>query len=301
MLRGKEVKQFFGPWARVHVYEDQEALGQPPPDDCVRVFYVSAGNALCRHPLTFANFAFKNIRTEAFLKKVGGVILLGSVDLWQRLYAPTRASGTLVNPSFFDEVTKLLKELDVPVMHLDNDFMDNLPYTSDVHPCPGKARYDLAKHVEDNLIELSQSAADERGVDPSWMKEYEMACTKGATNGADRWKSSCKWCRLGECWDHQGAQLAEAKKAANAASASSSQGASVLPVQTAGCAVLRTGAKNPLQAHMEKLEAQRKPANGLINPLQAHMAKVANGANVQPVQTARCAMLRTGGLLDGIM
>merc|ERR1712187_1017497 len=81
MLRGREMKQLLGSWARVHVFEDMEALGQKPPDDCERVFYVSAGNAFCRHPMTYATFAFKNIRSEAFLKKVGGVLLLGSREL----------------------------------------------------------------------------------------------------------------------------------------------------------------------------------------------------------------------------
>jgi len=201
MLRGKEMKKLFGSWAQVYVHEDREALAQKPPDDCERVFYVSAGNALYRHPVMFADSAFKNIRTEEFLKKVGGVILLGSVELWDRLYAPTQSSGRTVNPSYFDDVTKLLEEHNVPVRQLSDDFINNLKYTTDVHPAPGQTRNDLAKHIEKHFVEMSQSAAHEKGIDKKWMSEYHNACVNEKPAGAV--KTGCKWCRKGECWDHQ--------------------------------------------------------------------------------------------------
>jgi len=202
MLRGREMKKLFGSWAQVHVHEDREALAQPPPDDCDRVFYVSAGNALYKHRIMYADSAFKNIRTEEFLKKVGGVILLGSVELWDRLYAPTQYSGTTVNPEFFEEATGLLESLDIPVRQLDDDLINNLKYTTDVHPAPGQSRTDLAKHIEKNLVEMSQSAGHEKGIDERWMNEYRNACEKPTPIAKPR-EAGCKWCRRGECWDHQ--------------------------------------------------------------------------------------------------
>lgn len=221
MLRGKEIKKHFW-WARCHVFEDMEALSQKPPVDCQRVFYVSSGNALCSHRVRFADPALANMRTKAFRDKIGGVILLGSVDLWERLYAPTRASGTLVNPTFFDEVQELCMELDVPLLQLDDDVIDNLDYTSDVHPQPGSTRTKLAEHIQKNLVELSQNAADEvGGPEQGWMKQFEDRGKKKTT--VTKWKESswqadessstsapaqegcgkkgCKWCKKGECWD----------------------------------------------------------------------------------------------------
>merc|ERR1712190_526233 len=93
----------------------------------------------------------------------------------------------------------------------DNDFITSLPYTSDVHLNAGKARIDLAKHVEDNLLEMSQSEAQARGIDEEWEQKYQDALNpKKATprtvaNGtAKPGVADCKWCRLGQCWDHQG-------------------------------------------------------------------------------------------------
>lgn len=204
MLRGQEIKQYFW-WARCHVFQDLEALCQKPPADCQRVFYVSSGNALCSHRVRFADSALKNMRTEAFLKKIGGVILLGSVDLWERLYAPTRPSGKLVNPTFFDEVKELCLELNVPLKQLDDDCITNLNYTSDVHPQPGPTRTKLAQHVEKHLVELSQSAAEEAGgADEGWIKQFKSGkktCTQ-ETCSSFVGQPGCKWCKRGECWTH---------------------------------------------------------------------------------------------------
>lgn len=203
MLRGIEMKKRFK-WAQVHVYEDKEALAVKPPAYCQRVFYVSAGNAMYKHRFMYMDNALKLVQTEEFLKKVGGVILLGSVELWDKLYAPTTHSGKTLNPSFFAEMTKLLKELGVPVLQLDDDFINNLKYTADVHVPSGQRRCDLAKHIETSLVDLSQSAVEGKRVDEQWMTKYRNVCDrqKAAEEKAAE-EPGCKWCRRGECWDHQ--------------------------------------------------------------------------------------------------
>lgn len=209
MMRGKEMKNAFKSWARLLVYEDQESLAQKPPFECDRVFYVSAGNALYRHPVLFQDSAFKNIRSDDFLQKVGGVLLLGSVELWDRLYAPTQHSGKTINPTFFKEVTELLKEHDVPVMQLDDDFITNLQYTDDVHPAAGKAQADLAQYIQTHLVELSQRGAKEiqlkappkpveskrdTGGDTGWQNEYSKANAKEDSGNADsKWSKGSGW------------------------------------------------------------------------------------------------------------
>jgi len=205
LLRGQELKRTFAPWAKVYVHEDKEALTQKPPADCQRAFYVTAGNAMYKHRFMYMDNALKLMRTEEFLKKVGGVILLGSVELWDRLYAPTTFSKKTINPSFFDDMTTLCKELGVPLLQLDDDFINNIRYTSDAHIPSGQQRWDLADLLQKSLVELSQSGVDKDSVDEEWQKKFQNYCDKKPhekrmDNSKD---GGCKWCKKGDCWDHQ--------------------------------------------------------------------------------------------------
>merc|ERR1711879_142709 len=70
----------------------------------------------------------------------------------------------------------------------------------------------MGEHIQKNLLDLAQVAAQAKGIEETWMTEYRNAFkpAKKATKETpkDTTKETtgvpgCKWCKRGECWDHQ--------------------------------------------------------------------------------------------------
>jgi len=168
MVRGPEFKQHFY-WCDVKAYEDLEALAIQPPSEYTCVYYVTSGNALCKHAAYLGADALANIKNEAFNRTVAGVVLLGSPELWKKMYgASTSMPRNISNPGFFDDVEAALREGGVPVIRLCDDVVTNLEYTDDLHPVKGPPRFKLAKHIEDSLRAMTLGASASASANASW-------------------------------------------------------------------------------------------------------------------------------------
>merc|ERR1712060_133190 len=107
----------------------------------------------------------------------------------------------------------------------DNDFVNNIRYTSDVHIPAGQQRWDLAAHLEKALVECSHNGCDSEDVDQDWLVRFQNHCQGRGVRvpglvSTTATATGCKWCAQGDCWDHQ---VGVTKKAAKGSSAKSKQ------------------------------------------------------------------------------